>query len=177
VNVFQVSCGVVLLSSLAAFAHAEALILRNGQRVEGKILEQTQESIKFEVAGIVIKYDIEEIDSVEKTLPAVILPNEAKKQALIQELEKEGGYTIYDIKADPDSPQDASVAVIDGNPSPVSQEEIDAPGRPLPNVGIQFRPIEEVMAEEQRKIDKMSPEERKVYEERKAAAERFFDER
>lgn len=51
----------LILSSVISFAFADTIILKNGETVEGKIVEQTQDFVKVDFEGVVIPYFKDEI--------------------------------------------------------------------------------------------------------------------
>jgi len=156
----------------------EVLILKNGLKVEGKIIERTDEYIKINFQGSEIRYYMDEIEFIEKTIPAIIVKDEKEKQKLKQKLMKTPGTTIYDL----DVNEDGSVNVEMTDTTEVikaqqaAREELDAPGKPLGNTAIQFKSLADMAQEEEDRINNMTDEERAAYEKRKEAAERFYRE-
>lgn len=158
-------------------ARAETLILKNGKRVEGKIIEETDKAVKVEMAGIGVTYFKDEIDSVEKVVPAIVVKDEQQKQEVIKKLVDEKAVDrIYDVTVEKKS-KAQSQAQETIHHQQEEAETLNEEGRPLPNAVIQFKSPEEVAAEEQERLNRMTAEERKQYEAHKAAAEKFYDER
>lgn len=50
---------------LPVFVFAETIILKSGQKVEGKILEKTDKAVKIDFYGVPIKYNLEDIESID----------------------------------------------------------------------------------------------------------------
>ena len=57
--------GVVIFMSSNSFVFAETLVLKSGQRLEGKIIEKTDKYIKINFEGVTVNYDVDEIASIE----------------------------------------------------------------------------------------------------------------
>jgi len=51
---------------LSSFVFAETIILKSGERIEGKIIERTDKYIKIDYNGVAVPLSVEEIESVEK---------------------------------------------------------------------------------------------------------------
>lgn len=68
--------GVLFLS--VSFVCAEAIVLKSGKTIEGKLLEKTDEYIKIDFQGVPLRYYFDEIDSIDgvKQSPSSV---EAKK--------------------------------------------------------------------------------------------------
>jgi len=56
---------IILLLILPSFSFAETLVLKSGQRIEGKIVEKTDDYIKVDFQGIVLTYFLDEISNID----------------------------------------------------------------------------------------------------------------
>ena len=167
--------GILLLGAAVDRSFAEVLNLKNGRRVEGKIIEETASTIKIDFVGVGVTFERDEIESIEKEIPDIIVKDEEQKQKVIQELVDEKAVDrIYTVDKTNPLQEKARESLRQQQERAAAYEE---EGEPRPNIGVQFKSIEEIAAEEEARINSMPPEERRRYEENKAAAERFYDER
>lgn len=68
--------GVVILIISKTFVLAETIILKSGQKVEGKIIEKTDKYIKIDFQGVSLTYNVDEIASIEKEVVAPLATRE-----------------------------------------------------------------------------------------------------
>jgi len=64
----------VLVLALTNFTSAETIILKSGQKIEGEIIEKTDEYIKVDISGVSVPYFMDEVTRIESTAPAVSMP-------------------------------------------------------------------------------------------------------
>lgn len=50
---------------LPIYIYAETLVLKSGQKIDGKIIEQTDKYIKIELSGVVLTYWLDEIERID----------------------------------------------------------------------------------------------------------------
>lgn len=83
---------VLILTSLClpTLIFAETIILKTGERIEGKIIEETDKYIKIDFYGMALPYYFEDIESIDGK--RVVLPS-SKKEILYQESIPELGET------------------------------------------------------------------------------------
>ena len=78
----------MLLAGLQSAVNADVVRLKNGNVVEGKIIEKTTDSVKIDISGVTLTYYMDEILSVEAGTPSTTVaasdtpavPVEAKAQ-------------------------------------------------------------------------------------------------
>ncbi|MDD5595888.1 MAG: hypothetical protein PHY94_06575 [Candidatus Omnitrophica bacterium] len=68
----------VLTMSFPALSFAETIILKSGQKIEGKITERTDKYIAVDIAGTLQPYFIEDIESIDGQKPFLSKENEYK---------------------------------------------------------------------------------------------------
>jgi tetratricopeptide (TPR) repeat protein len=61
----RVGLHVLLFLALPTLAFSETIVLKTGKTVEGKILEQTDKSIKVDLNGILMTYRLADIESID----------------------------------------------------------------------------------------------------------------
>lgn len=66
-----------LVISLPSFACAETLILKSGQKIEGKIIEKTDKYIRIEFEGVILPYFYDQIQSIDGKVPNISISKES----------------------------------------------------------------------------------------------------
>ena len=79
-----------------AEAYGAALQLKTGMRVEGKIVEKTDEFVKIELEGVVLTYYADEIESVDDRSGPVMLDTNKRKTSLGENISKDDDPTVID---------------------------------------------------------------------------------
>ncbi|MDP2923692.1 MAG: tetratricopeptide repeat protein [Candidatus Omnitrophota bacterium] len=92
----------LLFSSLALtsvfFCYPETVKLKSGKIVEGKILEKTDQYVSIDVSGVVLKYYLDEIDTVGQLPPALDSnPTQSSQDKIFSE-DKEGNKQTFEDK-------------------------------------------------------------------------------
>lgn len=77
---------VCLFMTIPLSASAEVLVLKNGRRAEGKVVESTKEYIKIDVEGATVTFYRDEIESIEKIVPAIIVKDEQQKKEVLEKV-------------------------------------------------------------------------------------------
>lgn len=96
-NLFSVILGLVLCLS-ATIGRADLVVLKNGQHLEGKILEETPQKIVLSVGGVAMTFSSSQVERVERTQSSASNPfaagndlfEEKKYEEAIQAYEKVG---------------------------------------------------------------------------------------
>lgn len=77
----------VLTVSFPALSLAETIVLKSGQKIEGKITERTDKYINVDIAGVAVPYFLDDIESIDGQKS--FLPTENKEKiVLAPELQK-----------------------------------------------------------------------------------------
>jgi len=136
----MISIVILFFVYCAAWSHAEVLVLKTGQEVEGKIIGKTDDSLKIMLEDIAVTYYMDEIKHIEKEILVDLLEDGDQRLEEIKKIKKSRiptkVYTINKIQK-----RDKSISMKE------SLEKIDPLGQPGDNIFIQSMSPEEWSAE------------------------------
>lgn len=77
----------VMMSLVAGAVHADTVHLKNGNTVEGKVIENTAEGVKMDIGGVTLTYYTDEIASIDADNPlvAAAVPEVLDREVVAQE--------------------------------------------------------------------------------------------
>ena len=70
----------LIVYSLTTNAYAEVIVLKNGQKIEGKILQKNALKIRVEFEGVALTYVPEEVESIDGIVQEAPLPSPKEEQ-------------------------------------------------------------------------------------------------
>lgn len=92
-KLIKASLALVLLAHTHTVCFAETIYLKNGTKLEGRVLEKTDKKIKVDANGVTLNYDIEEVKSIDglvplrpltQAAPQMLLPAANQPQAVVK---------------------------------------------------------------------------------------------
>jgi hypothetical protein len=165
---------------MAGTADAENLILKSGRKVEGKILEKTDDYVKIDFNGVALKFYSDEIASVDQgpdIVPAEIQPMKEPKD-ISNELEVSSALKPEkkdELMETPAAPTSTPLKKLKPPAAlnEVKTDETQSANPPQPSG--QFKVFNEILADQQNQVDKIVDQQRQRIQETEQRLREYYE--